>query len=79
MILSDDERLEFSSTKNEGIANGKAKFTIDEKSRPTFVKKTDRAVTNIFITPEEAQNKIKEVMGEGVANTVSPVRPATKR
>ena len=79
MILSDDERLEFSSTKNEGIVNGKAKFTIDEKSKPTFVKRTKRAVTNIFITPEEAQSKIKEVMGEGIANTASHVRSATKR
>lgn len=79
LLLSDDERLEFSSTKNEGMSNGKAKFTIDENSHSTFVKTTDRAITNVHISPEEAQNKIREVIGEGVANTVSNSKAAGKR
>lgn len=69
--LSDDESLVFSKTDNEGIAaNGMAKFTINDESKTMFVKKNDRAITGINVSPEEAQAKIKEVLGEGIANMV---------
>lgn len=71
LILSDDESLVFSKTDNEGITkNGMARFTINDESNATFVKKNDQAIRGIAVSPAEAQSKIKEMLGEGVANMV---------
>ena len=71
LILSDDESIVFSKTDNEGIAaNGMARFTINDESNAMFVKKKDNALTGIAVSPAEAQSKIKETLGDGIAQMV---------
>lgn len=69
--LSDDESIVFSRIDNEGLApNGMVKFSINDESKSTFVKKNERAITGIEISPLEAQSKIKETLGDGIASMV---------
>ena len=71
MTLSEDECIVFSRTVDEGIdKNGMAKFTINEESNAIFIKTKDRTVTQIAITPVEVELKVKEMLGENIANMV---------
>ena len=84
MRLSDDESITFSKIFGEGMTNnGMAKFCINNDSDVTFVKKTDRATTQISITTKEAQEKIKEVLGEqaGITkdNSITHNKPMGRR
>ena len=84
MRLSDDESITFSKIFGEGMTNnGMAKFCINNDSDVTFVKKTDRAITQISITTKEAQEKIKEVLGEraGITkdNSITHNKPMGRR
>ena len=47
-----------------------ARFTINDESKATFVKKKDNAITGIVVSPAEAQIKIKETLGDGIAQKV---------
>lgn len=84
MRLSDDESITFAKVSGEGISeNGMATFKINDESDVTFVKKTDRAKTEISISLQEAQQKVKEMLGEGIAkdltNTIAHSRSAGRR
>ena len=84
MRLSNDESSTFAKIFGEGMTNnGMAKFSINDDSDVTFVKKTDRAKTEINISTKEAQQKINEVLGEAVGitkdNAVTHNRPAGRR
>ena len=84
MRLSDDESITFAKIFGEGMTNnGMAKFSINDDSDVTFVKKTERAKTEVNISTKEAQQKINEVLGETVGitkdNAVTHNRPAGRR
>lgn len=86
MRLSDDEIITFAKISGEGMTNtGMARFCINDESDVTFIKKTDRAKTQINISPIEAQRKIKEVLGDNAditknaTNSIVHNRPAGRR
>lgn len=86
MCLSNDEIITFAKISGEGMTNkGMARFCINDESDVTFIKKTDRAKTQINISPIEAQRKIKEVLGDNAditknaTNSIVHNRPAGRR